>query len=100
MLQAFKLQVGKETANAALLMQEEDVKVVKIRKQGVQPESNTTVWACLTRLVNYKDGSQLCDAAIAAQVAVIFAAGFETTAHTITWALFELAANQKLQVSF
>ena len=81
------------------LLQAEDIKVDNIRKRGVQAESNAQVWACLSRLVDYKDGSQLCNTAIAAQVAVIFIAGFETTAHTTTWALFELAANQRLQVS-
>ena len=79
-------------------LQTEDLKVANIRKQGKQPESNTHVWACLSRLVDYRDGSELCTDAIAAQLAIIFAAGFETTAHAITWALFELAANQQLQV--
>ena len=81
-------------------LQAEDMKVESIRNRGVQPDSNTQVWACLSRLVDYRDGSHLCNTAIAAQVAVIVVAGFETTAHTITWALFELAANQHLQVSF
>ena len=84
---------------SGVLLQTEDQKVVDIKKQGVQPDSNTEVWACMSRLVNYKDGSELCNDAIAAQVAIIFGAGFDTSAHTITWALFELAADQPLQVN-
>ena len=65
----------------------------------MQSDSSTQVWACLSRLVDYRDGSELCNDAIAAQVQIIFAAGYETTANAITWALFEPAGNQQLQVT-
>lgn len=89
----------RQVTHICTCLQLEDEKVANIKRRGVQPESNTSVWACLSRLVNFKDGSQLCNEAIAAQVQILFAAGFETTAHTITWALFELAANPELQVT-
>ena len=35
---------------------------------------------------------------LAANANIMFLAGYETTAHALTWALFELAAHQTLQV--
>ena len=66
--------------------------------KGRQPEDDTSLLACLSRLVNYRDNSPLPRETLAANVGIFFAAGYETTAHAITWALFELAADQSLQV--
>ncbi|KAL0048837.1 hypothetical protein WJX82_000386 [Trebouxia sp. C0006] len=66
-------------------------------KRGVQPEANTSLWACLGRFVNYKDGSPIPSATIATNAGLFFGAGYETTAHAITWALFELAAEPSIQ---
>ena len=62
-------------------LQTEDEKVVRIRKLGVQPESNTQVWACLSRLVNYKDGSQLCNDAVAGTSCIVHHTA--TSAHSM-----------------
>ena len=80
-------------------MQTEDALAERICQRGVQPESNTNLWACLGRLISYKDGGPLPRDTLAANVGVFFAAGYETTAHAITWALFELAADQSIQVT-
>ena len=68
--------------------------------KGRQPEEDTSLLACFSRLVNYKDNSPLPRDTLAANVGIFFVAGYETTAHAITWALFELAADQSLQVRF
>ncbi|DBA68321.1 TPA: hypothetical protein ACH3X2_013634 [Trebouxia sp. C0005] len=68
-----------------------------IKQRGPQPESDTALWACLSRCVNYKDGSPLPLQSIAANAGIFFAAGYETTAHAISWALFELAADTAIQ---
>ena len=69
-----------------------------VLNRGQQPDSNTALWACLSRITNYKTGDALPRDTLAANAGIFFAAGYETTAHAITWALFELAANPKLQV--
>ncbi len=69
-----------------------------IEQRGPQPESDTSLWACLGRLVNYKDGTPIPQDTLAANAGIFFAAGYETTAHAITWALFELAADPSIQV--
>ena len=69
-----------------------------IQKRGPQPEDNTSLWACLSRFVSHKDGGPIPVQTLAANAGIFFAAGFETTAHAISWALFELAANPTLQV--
>ncbi|KAL3157249.1 hypothetical protein ABBQ38_001484 [Trebouxia sp. C0009 RCD-2024] len=77
--------------------QYEDHLAEVIRQRGRQPDSDTSLWACLGRLVNYKDGTPLPLPTLAANAGVFFAAGYETTAHAIAWALFELAADPSLQ---
>ncbi len=69
-----------------------------IQKRGVQPESDTSLWACLSRFVSHKDGGPIPVQTLAANAGIFFAAGFETTAHAISWALFELAADPTIQV--
>ncbi len=48
--------------------------------------------------MNHKDGSPIPSATIATNAGLFFGAGYETTAHAITWALFELAAEPSIQV--
>ena len=81
-----------------LALQKEDELAAMIQERGVQPESKTSLWACLSRLVNHKDGGPIPVETLAANAGTFFAAGFETTAHAISWALFELAADPTLQV--
>ena len=81
-----------------MLLQYEDDLADQICQKGVQDDSNTNLWACLGRLVSYKDNSPLPRQTLAANAGIFFAAGYETTAHAITWALFELAADPSMQV--
>ena len=83
-----------------MLLQHEDELVALIKQQGVQPEDNTALWACLGRAVNYKDGSPIHHDTLATNAGLFFGAGYESTAHACTWALFEVAANQELQVEY
>lgn len=76
----------------------DDQRASSMRQKGPQPETNNTIWACISRLVNSKDGTQLPLDSLAAQAFIIFAAGYEPTALAITWAPFELAAASDLQV--
>ncbi|KAL3157252.1 hypothetical protein ABBQ38_001486 [Trebouxia sp. C0009 RCD-2024] len=99
MLQIFPwLPQAKEVkAVSSSLQQYEDYLAEVICQRGRQPDSDTSLWACLGRLVNYKDGTPLPMPTLAANAGVFFAAGYETTAHAIAWALFELAADPSLQ---
>ncbi len=81
-----------------IVMQNEDRLVKLFKERGMQPLENSSLWACLGRLVNYKDGKPAQHDSMAANTALFFIAGYETTAHTVTWALLELAADQSLQV--
>jgi len=80
------------------LLQKDDELADMIKQRGVQPETDTSLWACLGRFVNYKDGSAIPHDTLAANAGLFFAAGYETTAHAITWAPFELAADTSIQV--
>ncbi len=80
------------------MLQNDDRLAELIKQRGPQPESDTSLWACLSRCVNYKDGTSLPLQSVAANAGIFFAAGYETTAHAISWALFELAADTAIQV--
>ena len=82
----------------AVMLQNDDRLAELIKQRGPQPESDTSLWACLSRCVNYKDGTPLPLQSVAANAGIFFAAGYETTAHAISWALFELAADTAIQV--
>ncbi len=79
-------------------LQKDDELAAIIQKRGVQPESDTSLWACLSRFVSHEDGGPIPVQTLAANAGIFFAAGFETTAHAISWALFELAADPSIQV--
>ena len=81
-----------------VLLQKDDELAAAIQQRGPQPESNTALWACLSRFVSHKDGGPIPVETLAANAGIFFAAGFETTAHAISWALFELSADPTLQV--
>ena len=68
-------------------------------ERGAQHEGNSALWACLGRLSKQKDGEQAQSNLLAANAGFLFGAGYDTTAHAITWALFELAADPSIQVS-
>ena len=70
----------------------------RIRAKGFQQETNTSLWACLGRLKNYKDGTPIHPYTLATNIGLFMFAGHDTTAHTISWTLFELAANLDIQV--
>ena len=85
-------------SHQCLSVQLDDVLAANIKARGRQPESNTALWACLSRLVNYKDGSPMHPQKFALNTGQFFWAGHDTSSNTITWCLFELAADQKVQV--
>ena len=80
-------------------LQNEDDLVNLFRGRGVQPMDNTSLWACLGRTMNYKDGKPVHHDTLAMNIGLFFIAGYETTAHTITWALLEVASDKALQVN-
>ena len=79
-------------------LQHEDGLANLFKARGVQPLNNTSLWACLGRLVNYKDGKPVHHNNLAVNIGLFFIAGYETTAHAITFALLELASDIALQV--
>lgn len=81
-----------------LSVQADDAIAAKISAKGRQPDSNTTLWACLSRLVNYKDGSPMHPQKLSVNTGQFFWAGHDTSSSTITWCLFELAADPATQV--
>lgn len=85
--------------NGMVGLQSEDELANLFRSRGVQPTSNSSLWACLGRLVNYKDGTPVNHDALAINTRIFLVAGYETTAHLITWALLELASDRALQVA-
>ena len=64
----------------------------------MQPQENTALWACLGRAVNYKDVAPLHHDTLATNAGLFFGAGYESSAHACTRALFEVAANRDIQV--
>ncbi|KAL3155121.1 hypothetical protein ABBQ38_011179 [Trebouxia sp. C0009 RCD-2024] len=89
---------AKRVRNGLLgVRQSEDELANLFRSRGVQPTSNSSLWACLGRLVNYKDGTPVNHDALAINTRIFLVAGYETTAHLITWALLELASDRALQ---
>lgn len=77
--------------------QNEDNLANELRRRGVQSLDNTSLWACLGRLVNYKDGKPAHHGSLAMNTGLFFVAGYETTAHNITFALLELASHKAVQ---
>ena len=86
-------------ANHLVRLQKEDELAILFRQRGVQPLSNSSLWACLGRLVNYRDGKPVNHDTLAVNTGFLMIAGYETTAHLITWALLELASDLALQVT-
>ena len=80
------------------MLQKEDSMAHEFRRRGLQSSDNTSLWACFGRLVNYKDGTPASHDSLAMNIGFFFTAGYETTAHLINWALFELAASPAIQV--
>jgi len=74
-------------------LQKEGEMAHAFRKRGAQPLDDTSLWACFGRLVNYKDSLPVSHDTLAMNIGFFFTAGYETTAHLVDWALFELAAD-------
>ncbi|DBA70409.1 TPA: hypothetical protein ACH3X2_011822 [Trebouxia sp. C0005] len=92
------LPAAKEAkASISFVRQKEDELAHAFRKRGEQPLDDTSLWACFSRLVNYKDSLPVSHDTLATNIGFFFTAGYETTAHLINWALFELAANPDVQ---
>ncbi|KAA6425449.1 MAG: cytochrome P450 [Trebouxia sp. A1-2] len=64
-------------ATAKCLADKDDELAAIIQKRGVQPESNTSLWACLSRFVSYKDGGPIPVQTLAANAGIFFAAGVQ-----------------------
>ena len=61
--------------------------LAEIKAKGPLHESDVSVAAHLLRIVDPKTGQPLPDDRLAAEIGVLFTGGFETTGHTIAWAL-------------
>ena len=58
-----------------------------VKARGPLKESDMTVAAHLLRIRDPKTNLPLTDDRIAAEIGVLFTGGFETTGHTIAWAV-------------
>lgn len=59
----------------------------EIKGRGPLKDSDVSVAAHLLRITDPATGKQLPDDRIAAEIGVLFTGGFETTGHTIAWAM-------------
>ena len=59
----------------------------EIKGQGPTADDDTTIAAHLLRIQHPDTGQPLPDHRLAAEIGVFFTGGFETTGHTIAWAL-------------
>ena len=59
----------------------------EIKARGPLQDSDVSVAAHLLRILDPKTGQPLPDDRIAAEIGVLFTGGFETTGHTIAWAM-------------
>jgi cytochrome P450 len=59
----------------------------EIKSRGPLKDSDVSVAAHLLRIVDPSTGKPLPDDRIAAEIGVLFTGGFETTGHTIAWAM-------------
>lgn len=59
----------------------------EIKGRGPLKDSDVSIAAHLLRIVDPKTGKPLPDDRVAAEIGVLFTGGFETTGHTIAWAL-------------
>eukprot|EP00891_Asterochloris_glomerata_P009941 jgi/Astpho2/9941/Aster-06647 len=92
--------VPKNDVRNEKLMKEHDTRLLEsVRGFGPQPEDNVDIWACASRLKDYRTGEPMNDGDLKANLSLFFAAGFETTAHSITFLLFELAHHPEKQAA-
>ena len=76
--------------------------VQKIREVDLEKEraaKNSTLKTCLASLKDENTGKLFTDAQLLPNVIVFLTAGFDTTSHTVAWALYDLARHQDVQES-
>ena len=62
--------------------------LAEIKARGPPQDSDVSVAAHLLRISDPATGRPLPDDRLAAEIGVLFTGGFETTGHTIAWALW------------
>ena len=98
--QGFIQTMSRVNNNWIWLLQKDDLIAGNILAAGPQPESATALWACLSRFAHHKDGSPVHPTSTAVNAGIFFEPGYETTAHAIARALFELATHPDVQVGW
>ncbi|KAG2497951.1 hypothetical protein HYH03_004213 [Edaphochlamys debaryana] len=68
-----------------------------IRARGPQPDSVTDLWACLGRVRHPKTGELLTKPKLVPEIGALVMAGFDTSSHSVAWALFCLASHPQAQ---
>lgn len=59
----------------------------EVQARGPPPDADMSIAAHLLRICDPATGNALPDDRLAAEIGVFFTGGFETTGHTIAWAL-------------
>ncbi|KAF5835408.1 cytochrome P450 [Dunaliella salina] len=68
-----------------------------IKARGPPAENDQSLAANLMRVVDYTTGEPFSEATVKANLAVITQAGFDTTATTLVWALYDIALHPSIQ---
>ena len=71
--------------------------LAEVRARGEPAAADTTIAAHLLRIRDPATGAALPDDRLAAEIGVFFTGGFETTGHTIAWALLMISQHARVE---
>eukprot|EP00198_Chlamydomonas_reinhardtii_P014061 XP_001703398.1 cytochrome P450 [Chlamydomonas reinhardtii] len=66
-------------------------------EENWEPRAVTDLWACLGRVRHPRTGELLGRQGLVPEIGALMMAGFDTSSHSVAWALFALAANPEAQ---
>ena len=73
--------------------------LAEVRARGEPAPADATIAAHLLRIRDPATGQALPDDRLAAEIGVFFTGGFETTGHTIAWALLMISQHARVEAA-